>query len=143
MLVTPTINSFHGRIKSITGTNPVAGAEILATVPDRRRWRLLAFYFQFTTDATVADRIVTINFTDGTSVFYRISYTAAHTASSSKTYALAHIGTPQFEAQGRRVLPIPPFILAAGFIISTSTINIEPGDDYTAPQLLVEEWIDP
>ncbi len=143
MLVSPTINSFHGRLLSFTGTDPAAGAEISETVPDRRRWLLRGIYFSLTTSATVADRLVHLIIDDGTNIIAKICVVIAHAADTAKDYSFANYGSTQLNPVLCFYLPLPLLPLAAGYRIRTSTDLIEGDDDFTAPQLLVEEWIDP
>jgi hypothetical protein len=143
MLVSPTINSIHGRILSITGTDPAAGAEISETVPDRRRWRILGVHFSLVTDATVADRLVHLVIDDGSNTLIQICVVTAHAASITKQYSFSNFGSTQLDPVLCFYLPLPPLLLTAGFRIRTVTDLIEGGDNYSAPQILVEEWIDP
>ncbi len=54
MLISPTINSVHGRIRSITGTDPDPRTEISETVPARRRWRPISIRFTLVTDPSTS-----------------------------------------------------------------------------------------
>ncbi|MBA7545413.1 hypothetical protein ES705_37781 [subsurface metagenome] len=143
MDVSPTIQHPHGRIRSITGTDPAAGAEISETVPDRRRWRILAVRFSLTADATVADRVVHLTIDDGTNVIADICVTTAHAASITKVYNFSNFGSTQLNPTTCLYIPLPPLPLMEGYHITTVTELMEAGDDFSAPQILVEEWIDP
>ncbi len=143
MLISPTINSVHGQILSITGADPDAGAEISEVVPARRRWRILAVRFTFVTDATVANRLVHLHIDDGTNTFVDICVTTAHEASATKTYNFSNFGSTQLNPTNCLYIPLPPLPLSPGFRIRTATDLKEDGDNFSAPQLLVEEWIDP
>jgi len=143
MTISPTINSVHGRIRSITGNDPAAGDEISITVPARRRWKIHSIHFTLNTDATVADRIIVLQVTDGTNLFFELADPTAQIASSSIFRCFSHFGAPPSTGHYRTALSIPPLPLAAEYQIKTSTSFIQDGDNYTTPQLLVEEWIDP
>ncbi len=143
MDVSPTIQHPHGRIRSITGTDPAAGAEISETVPERRRWRILAFRFSLVTDDPVADRIVHLLLDDGTNIFADVCVTTAHQASVTKVYNFSNFGSTQLNPTNCLYIPLPPLPLSPGFRIRTVTDLLEVTDDFSAPQLLVEEWIDP
>jgi hypothetical protein len=133
-----------GLLRSITGTDPPAGSEISETVPTGARWRLLSMYFTLITNAMVANRYVNLLFDDGTAIFARTSCGYSQAAGLSEVYsALPHsqrgdlgyvIGTP---------LGVPSHQLSAGWRIRTLTASIQAGDNFTAPQLEVEEWIEP
>jgi hypothetical protein len=60
-----------GVLRSITGTNPAANAEISETVPTNARWRVHAIRFTLVTDANVANREVALTLDDGAAVFAR------------------------------------------------------------------------
>lgn len=132
-----------GVIRSITGTNPAAGAEISETVPTGARWRLLAILATLTADANVANRVASIFIDDGTNVLIRQSAQSTQGASESRVYSwfpgsqrLALVGGDMTWAGSNRL------ILLAGSRIRTSTALLQAGDDWSAPQLLVEEWIE-
>ncbi len=143
MLVTPTINSVHGRIRSITGTDPAAGAEISETIPDRRRWKLQGLIFTLVTDSTIATRSISIVIDDGTTPLYQRPFLA--TQAASLTYIYSFYNWTDFETQidSRVFIPLPTFTLSSGFRIRTTTTDLQAGDNFSAPQLLAEEWLDP
>lgn len=143
MDVSPTIQHLHGRLRSITGTDPAAGSEISETVPARRRWRLLAVRFTLTADVTVIDRTVTLQLDDGSNIILHIISDTVQTASQVRTYEYKLQPVPQFGISGTFHIPFPKICLFAGCRIMTTTTNLQAGDNYSAPQLLVEEWIDP
>ncbi len=143
MLVSPTIQHLHGRLLSITGTDPASGAEISLTVPARRRWKIISIRFVLVTDATVVDRTVRLKFDDGTIALFHIASDTVQTASQERKYEFKLQPVPQFLVATDFHLPLPHLSLAAGFRIITITLNLQAGDNLSAPQLLVEEWIDP
>jgi hypothetical protein len=132
-----------GRLRSITGTNPAAGAEIIETVPTGARWRVIAGSFRFVTDATVSSRQPRLTITDGTNTIWAGEEAANVTASDDVrhnfglgTERLAHLGDD-------RQYPFPTeMVLGAGFAIQTATLNLQAGDNFSALQFLVEEWLE-
>ena len=143
MEISPNIDAPHGRIRSIAGTNPAANTEISETVPARKRWRLLAIQFPLVTDANAANRMMHLTLDDGTTVFYTSETIVTQTASLTRTYALA-IGAPQQTViDAHYNITLPDIILSGGFRIKTVTTALQATDNFGAPQLLVEEWIDP
>ena len=143
MDVSPTIQRRHGRIRSITGTNPNAGVEISETVPDRRRWILHSINFQLVTSATVANRTIRFIITDGTNIIFHMIASTTQTASLTHIYYYSNLGTDEIISTGYRTYALPPIPLMAGYIIKTITPGLENDDNFSAPQLLVEEWTDP
>lgn len=143
MIIAPTINSIHGRLRSITGTDPAAQAEISETVPDRRRWFIKSIYFALVTDGTVANRRVSLILDDGTNILWKITCSTAHPASCNYTYSFAQIFAAETLSNCSCFHSLPFLALPAGARIRTSTDELKAGDNFSAPQLLVEEWIDP
>ncbi|MBA7545412.1 hypothetical protein ES705_37780 [subsurface metagenome] len=143
MLVSPTINNVHGRILSITGTDPAAGAEISEIVPARRRWRFHGIRFTLITDVNVADRTVYLQISDGTNVLIFITHTQTQAASITRSYNFHPRPDAASTISTQISIPLPYFTLGAGYGIITSTNNIQVGDQFSAIHLLAEEWIDP
>ncbi len=143
MTTSPTIQQPHGRVFSSTCPDPAPGSEILEVVPARRRWILHAIRFILTTDGNDSSRFVHLILDDGTNIFLDICVTAAHAKSTTKIYNFSSFGSTQLEPNDCLYIPLPPLPLKESYRIRTITDGIQVGDDYTAPQLLVEEWIDP
>lgn len=133
-----------GLIRSITGTNPAAGVEISETVPTGARWLLYGFRATFVTDATATTRTINLIIDDGTTTLIRLLANGTQTASITRTYnAIGGITAPAASGTDG-FIPLPyPYPLSAGFRIATITALIQAGDNWGAPQLLVEEWITP
>ena len=143
MDVTPTIQHLHGRLRSITGTDPAAGAEISEIVPARTRWRLISIYLSLTTDTTVINRRIRLIIENPTNSLFQIYLSTLQTASATWYYSFSKISTPETRVFSRIYIPIPTFILPTLSNIRTVTDNLQAGDNYGTPQILVEEWIDP
>lgn len=132
-----------GALRSLTGTNPAANVEIVETVPTGARWRLLSFRATLVTDANAAAREVAITFDDGTTVYAEAAAGVNQAASLTRQYTATRGGVRGAAATGTGILiAIPDLRLAAGHRIATVTINRQAGDDFGAPQLLVEEWLE-
>jgi hypothetical protein len=143
--LSPIVNTHQapGAIRLVVGTDPGAGAEISETVPTGARWRLLAMRATLVTDATVANRFPILNFDDGATIFASADAPAAQAASLTWNWttggavqrAAATVSTPAW------AVPTPP-ILLPGYRIRTTTSALVAGDNWGAPQLLVEEWLE-
>ncbi len=132
-----------GVVRSITGTTPGLGAEISETVPTNARWRPMAFRFSLVASAAAANRESNLTIDDGTNI-YALS-TPANTQIAGQTFFFDfNLGTTRQAALQRSeiVAPLPAVVMLAGHRIRTLTANIQGGDQYTAPQYLVEEWIE-
>ncbi len=143
MVNPPSIDSVHGRIRSITGDDPAASAEILVVVPARRRWRLLSVRFTLDTNAVAANRTVQLIIDDGTNTLAQISATTPQVANTLQHYTYLNVSFSELIISLERFYLLPASILSSGFRIKTYTTNFQSTDDLSAPQLLVEEWIDP
>lgn len=132
-----------GVIRSITGTDPAAGAEVSETVPTGARWRLIAMNVVLGTDATVANRNVTITIDDGVNLVYQGGVNRNQVASTTIGYSFGS-GTGAFGDSLNAVLgSLPaPLVLLPGWRIATSTLGRVAGDNFGAPQLTVEEWLE-
>jgi len=134
----------RGWIRSITGTNPAAGSEISETVPTGALWWPIALIATLVTSATVADRYASLILDDGTTTYVQMGYGTAHQASNSITYLWAVHTRREAVSNAPKLIPLPDGIfMPAGHRLRTSTFGWQTGDDWGAPQLLVEEWIAP
>jgi len=132
-----------GLLRSITGTDPAAGSEVSETVPTNARWKLRAMSFRLVTDPTVATRMVQLVIDDGTNEFYRYTAIDTQAASASYLYEANPLGFLPGSIAKAIHIPLPlEVLLFQGWRIRTNTANLQSGDDFGAPQLLVEEWIE-
>lgn len=132
-----------GALRSVLGTNPAAGVSISETVPTGARWRLLSMSFELVTAVAAADREVAIVIDDGATVLFTSPSGFTQTASLTRRYSASIVGAAVAPTQGTdRQIIIPDLWLPAGARIRTVTTNIQAGDDYGAPQLLVEEHLE-
>ncbi len=132
-----------GILRSITGTNPAANIEITETVPTNARWRLLSLQATFTADAAVGNRNPVFTFDDGASQFVRIGPSASIVAGEVAIFCGSAFGTnPGVGISAAKAWPIPDVSLSQGFRIGTIGSFVGVADDWAAPQMLVEEWIE-
>lgn len=132
-----------GAIRSVTGTDPAANTEILEAVPTGARWRPLSIRAALVTDANAANREVAITFDDGTSVYAEAHAGVNQAASLTRQYAASRGGVRGAAATATGILiAIPELLLPAGHRIGTATTNRQAGDNWSAPQLLIEEWLE-
>lgn len=132
-----------GVLRSITGTDPAAGVEISETVPTDARWMLRAISFELVTAAVAATRRVTLVLDDGATIFFRAEALDAQITTLTRRYSApvhASYAVAQVAAIGIPTPLVPT--LQGGHRIRTLTVNLQAGDDFGAPQLLVEEWLE-
>lgn len=131
-----------GRLRSISGTDPAANTEINETVPTNAHWRLLLLRTILTTDGTAATREVGLVIDDGTLVFSIYPPAQTQTASLTRAYNWAHLGYAPAAFGAQLYGPLPAdLMLLQSWRLRTITQNIQAGDNWEPPQLLVEEWI--
>ena len=132
-----------GALLSVAGADPGVAAEILVTVPTDARWLINSIRATLVTDVNAATRVPLLIIDDGTDEFSRTliaaipaSQTTEHTwfSNGSMTPDIASIAAFR-TGIGRTYLP-------AGSRIRTETASIQAGDDWSAPQLNLEEWIE-
>jgi hypothetical protein len=133
-----------GCLRSITGTTPGAGAEISETVPAGARWELLAFRAVLTTSATVAGRWPSLLLDDGANIYTNAgvedTVAASQTENCSWGQGVSKKASPSLQSE-QGSLPVG-IRLGSGHRMRTATINLQVGDQYSAVQYLVREWID-
>lgn len=139
----------RGRIRTIIGTDPAAGAEISFTVPAGPLFLLTDLSFLFITSAVAGNRRVNVVVDNGTTGF-RFGFTTSDQAASlERLYVLGRATDgllsgvaislgPTVPAGGAVFLapevqyPIP---LLPGYRVRTVTVAIDVGDNYGAPAL--------
>lgn len=133
-----------GALRSIAGTTPGAGAEISETVPTGARWQLLAFAATLAANATVANRIPALLIDDGATAIVRASSQVNQPASNTFNYSWANGWTVSNLGATSNIscaLPVSAFA-GGGYRFRTATSGIQVGDQYSAVQYLVREWLE-
>jgi len=132
-----------GRPRTISGTDPAAGVEISETVPAGARWRIGAINIGFQADGTVISRTPLLTIDDGATIFWQGASGVAVTAGVLAIYRFGVGAQGAVIAATHYNLALPSnLILAPGSRIRTVTANLQAGDNYTAPVLHLEEFID-
>ena len=132
-----------GLIRVISGTDPAAGAEITEAVPTNARWRLLIVYASLVTDATVISRYVGWLLDDGAATFWYRNYDLVQDASKTEPYNLSQAQNFVAALGSGSNMPIPiGLLMYQGWRVKTQTNNLQAGDDWGLPKIVVEEWIE-
>lgn len=131
-----------------TFASPAAGAEILnlgPSVSSREAWRPLIFRARLVTDATVITRYGDLRITNDpsgtpTTDFYRDGIVNGQAASITRDYvwALGHGAVVENTGNNRIVRPMPDFILLPGQRLTTFTLNLQAGDQWSLVNLVYE-----
>jgi len=132
-----------GLLRSVTGTDPAAGVEIIEAVPTNARWGLRSLYAELTSNATVLQRTVNFVIDNGAATFLDCRGVTTQAESLTCAYNVAEYGV-QPSTVGSDIFFTIPFLgcLLQGWRIRTSTTNLQAGDNWGAPQMMVEEWIE-
>jgi hypothetical protein len=126
----------------VTGTTPGAGSEINETVPAGVIWQLKTFIYKLTTSATVANRTSHLIIDDGANVLLNSASVIAQVASNGLTYNTGDDAFSLTVADNMVWLQsVASLRLLPGYRLRTLTTNLQAGDQYTAPQYLVTEWL--
>lgn len=132
----------RGFIRSVTGSTPAAGADISEAVPSNAIWRLIAFRAQFVASAAVATRQVAFTFDDGANIWNREALNLGITAGQGATFQLySNPNTNSDFGLNFFLWLSDQTYMFGGFRIRTSTNAIQAGDQWSAIQYLVEEWV--
>lgn len=132
-----------GMLRSVTGTNPAAGAQVSETVPANTRWLLRALRVALVTSAVVAVRRLHVIIDDGATTQLEVTAGDTQAASLTQLYHVGSWGYAPALADTIAVVPLPPDVyLLQGWRIRTTLTLGDVGDDFGAPQMLVEEWIE-
>ena len=144
----------EGNIRTVTGTNPAAAAEISEAVPTNAMWKLLSFsavlvqgITQTPTPQLVIDDGTTANriqFHDGSqqgaSTTRNHLWIAGSESLGAGARTLVDTDTVQYHALSSLADHLP---LSEGYRIRTVTAGIGANTDYAAPIFFVEEWLAP
>jgi len=133
----------QGNIKIVSQTAPAVGGEVVITQSVGTKWRIINFLVELTTSAITGDRIVYLQLMFGAIERARFGLQAVIT--NSITRAINYSDASESEILTGRTLVSGQLsrnlIVDNQMIISTLTENLDAGDQYGDPQLLVEEWI--
>ena len=125
----------------ITVTSPAAGAEWTQNVQSGAVWYVQAITQKVVTSAVVANRVPTITYTDGTTIFARLPPANNQAASLTNRYGyyLGYGVALSISGIGGVSSPLPNIPLLSGMSISSLTVNLDVGDQISEVNLYVIE----
>jgi hypothetical protein len=131
-------------LRGVTGTTPAAGAEILETVPTGARWELVTVRFSMNADANLPNRRTDVRFKAGANVIYQTINANTWTQFNQPSFTVApNVGYQYNASTLSSSFPSPQLsLLRAGDSFGTTTAGIQVGDQYSAPQYAIREWLD-
>jgi hypothetical protein len=140
------INSYEGpgAWTVYFGTAPGVGVAIVDVVPQYHRWNIVSGMATLTTSATVANRLVYLQFEpDGANITYTISTGIQQTASTTWKYVFTNAVAVVTQSNTTTILiPIPaPLVLPYGANITLGAGSLQAGDQFTAAAYQVEDLV--
>jgi hypothetical protein len=131
-------------IRTISGTTPAAGAEIIETVPTGARWELLALLAFLTTGPAATNRLPRLYFFNAGGGFALSLQVGTVAASSSADVAWAAGLTSIAPATANALqAPLPqPLPLLEAQTFQTFTLNLAAPDQYACVRYTVREWLE-
>jgi len=132
-----------GHLTTRTGNDPAAGSEAGLTLGDFVTSEIKAIQFTLVTAATVGSRRVHIVFADSSGAEFDCHAGTDQIISETKKYTCMPIGgAASFANDNDIIIPIPPeLFMNEGGTITTATVNIAGGDNFSAMVVLVNEFI--
>jgi hypothetical protein len=112
--------------------NPGAGADWTTTVTAAQVWELQSIRATLVASAAAANRQARFTIDDGTNILFRTESTLVVTANGNFSFNAfngAAIFTPADATNYQ--MPLPRILLGAGYRISSSTLNIQAGDQWS------------
>jgi hypothetical protein len=134
----------QGYLRLITGATPAAGSDIVETVPTGARWQLVSFHTTLTTSASVGNRTPQTRTMSPLVEVFRSANSNNIAASFTAHVTLApNVGYGFNPTQLYMTIPTPQdSVLLAGAQIQVICPGLAAGDQWSAPNYVVREWLD-
>jgi len=131
-----------GDILTFNTPNPAAGAEIASGSLAEGKWRFQTMSFQLVTDATVANRRVSLEvLEDGGGTVAQIPVNVAQTASLTWRYSFGvALHAVNDTTHGFISASFPDMLMNGDYEINTVTQNLQAGDDFSVLTATTEFW---
>ena len=142
----PIVSATEGEpaVRSFVGTTPAAASEISESVPTGARWELVSLVTQLTTSAVAGTRTPLIVLGNPAApwglfpVFQTFGNSVVWTLTWGQAVSAVGQGSSTCEAMS---IPVAARLLG-GHTIKTITAGMQAGDQYSAPQYVVREWLE-
>lgn len=135
----------NGYARTIEGTAPGAGNEVVETVPPGASWEIASIQLELTTSAVAAVRRVLLYFSDVVSELWgQVSAANQQASQVQKYYFAVGISFADYDSHlGAIVMPLPArIVLRGGQTFDTDTENMQAGDTYGASDFVVIERLE-
>ena len=135
-----------GSIRVVGGTVQAVNTNISETVPTNARWRLFSVQYRFVTSSQVASRTSNITIDDGSTAYLIIIPAVAQADTLTRDYNYFDLPSVGREVTTNSLDTIQAHLPVRNMLqahrIRTSTQNIKSLDNYGAPVMHLEEWIE-
>lgn len=133
-----------GLMRLVTVAAPGAGADFVVTVPAGRHWKLLGVEASLAASAAVASRSPNGVIDDGAANPFRIPGNILITATQTIFVNFLQGGAGASSSGLADIIPLPFGLrMLPGWRFSSITTNLQAGDQWSAVQLIVEEFCAP
>lgn len=129
-------------VEKLVVANPAAGSELSVTVPGGEVWEFLSLCVQLQTSGVVSARSITLVFDDGTDIVGQYGMQDVQNAGNLVRYTFAaEMGFSKTTYSLNSIYGvIPRQWLPGGWRARTLTANLDAGDDYTSPVIVVRRY---
>lgn len=128
--------------KTVLVSNPAAGADWSVTVPAGEFWHIQSLTATLATSAVVGNRAPRLEISDGVNRIDEIQPSTVQAASiAAQRWGMSPGGATPANSNGANVGGWggpQPFLLSPGYILSTSTVNLDVGDQWS--QIALDVW---
>lgn len=134
----------RGLRRPVTLPVPNVGTDWSVVVPGGRMWRLVMGTVSLVTSATVINRYPGMEITDGSNAYTQVATATGQPANSTIVVNYcAWAGAPNGGiASSFSLAAVPAVWIPGGWTLGSFTYNLQVGDQYGAPKLLIEERYD-
>lgn len=135
-----------GQADKIAPANPAAGADIDYTATLAARYHILALHFHLATDANVATRYTSLQILLGTDTIIQVGDNNLGVINNAAYDFSYYPGAHVYQDTHALIMTYkfsPALYISGKFKITTTTANIQVGDQYSAICIWVARWLEP
>jgi len=120
----------------LSPANPAAGADLNYGIPNNFLLEIISIRFLFTADATVANRQVLLQITDGTTPIFSFATSYDSSASTTFIYYFSATGSTPTQKGDDKTETLPPnLLLPSTFEINTKINSLQAADQISAVRI--------
>jgi hypothetical protein len=141
-LTEPVAGGREGHQELERPADPLAGAELVYTVPGEWIVRPLSVMVTLTTSATAGERAIVLEWRDADGVRYAVAGTDVTVpASSAQAFNFqVEAAEGMWPVAGAAIVPMPSLFTWPAFAIAVRIIDGDAGDQLSSARLVVEKW---